>query len=1139
MVMMHISVRQQLSLLLILTACVGLGILAIATWVVNHDFVLNVASNRLATSASLKAAQLAFNLELMQTAAFFVATRAIIQNALTEYNNGTADASTFQAAQRDLAVTLGNSANAIILQAEIFSRNISGPAGTSSLLNVTGSFSDDIQLPWLASDGSRVHLGDADGGYPPALYPNLTITNIPNENASLRYEASYNGFTLNSERALVLGPMVVSSNFSLVSLTIPITNDLDTTDILGWVTVVCDARLLQIVIQDQTGIGDTGQTLLVGPVNSTNQYPPGVLGTDLAADTDVRFAFPIHQSASSRHPHHVYGSPNQPFLASKYPAVEEAMELDARAPQDYGSLVRTHNEENKAVSVGYSFVPTNLVDWVVVVEQARSEVWEPINRLRDIILACLFSVMGLFLIISFPIAHMAVLPIMRLKRATEESTDPYHRRTSSSETSCGRLADEKEATSLASGRAGLSDTIAQWRQRKWKWHVADHVEEPTEDEKRFRIPGKVKERKHWVRDEVTDLITTFNAMSDELLVQYTGLEEKVRQRTMELEQSKKAAEAANESKTLFVANVSHELKTPLNGILGMCAVCLEEDDPKKLKRSLTIIYKSGDLLLRTLQDLLTFSQNQMGHQVITLEEKEFVLGDLETQVLAIFGQTAIDRQIDLKVRFEDPSGDTLGMYSRLRDITLWGDIHRILQVLINLTSNSLKFTPPNGSVTVVMRCLSEMPQRHSSLGLARSTSKVQTNRNSVKAGSINSGTANFINPHEGTGVHEKCIAPPGRDLLLEIDVHDTGPGIPDDMQGRIFEPFVQADAGLSRKHSGTGLGLSICSQLASLMKGSIGLKSKLGDGSTFTLKLPLRHVAAARSCSASSSQDCVTPSSRRTSLAVIEDEHLPISNGKPGAPLAVVTGLQKADSTDSTGTCPTAIPKLTDTPLRQAVKNASKEARTKKHAQQDFSHIRVLVAEDNKVNQEVIMRMLKLEKIHDVTIAEDGQIAFDLVKTKSAPERLETAAATEGTDDAPTPPPPFDLILMDIQMPNMDGLTSTRLIRKFGYKQPIVALTAFAEQSNIDECYGSGMDYFLAKPVRRPQLKKVLTDYCPPSPSSSSPSKTDSAMNGEVQASESAHGAEEKNEDGPPNGTANHSSDTTSSTPPSNLDGSS
>jgi len=136
----------------------------------------------------------------------------------------------------------------------------------------------------------------------------------------------------------------------------------------------------------------------------------------------------------------------------------------------------------------------------------------------------------------------------------------------------------------------------------------------------FKIPGKVVDGPHFVKDELTDLTAKFNEMTEELLHQYTSLEEKVQHRTQELEISKKAAEAANESKTLFIANISHELKTPLNGILGMCAVCMGEEDMSKIKHSLQIVYKSGDLLLNLLNDLLTFSKNQIGQQ-LSLEQR--------------------------------------------------------------------------------------------------------------------------------------------------------------------------------------------------------------------------------------------------------------------------------------------------------------------------------------------------------------------------------------------------------------------------------------------------------------------------------------------------------------------------------------
>jgi len=148
-------------------------------------------------------------------------------------------------------------------------------------------------------------------------------------------------------------------------------------------------------------------------------------------------------------------------------------------------------------------------------------------------------------------------------------------------------------------------------------------------------------------------------MSDELILQYQGLEEKVAERKHELEISKKAAEAANESKTLFIANISHELKTPLNGILGMCAVCMGEDDLPRIKRSLQVVYKSGDLLLHLLNDLLTFSKNQIGQQ-LSLEEKEFRLADIKTQILTIFMKQVQEKNINFGVRFisTDVEGDS-------------------------------------------------------------------------------------------------------------------------------------------------------------------------------------------------------------------------------------------------------------------------------------------------------------------------------------------------------------------------------------------------------------------------------------------------------------------------------------------------
>jgi osomolarity two-component system sensor histidine kinase SLN1 len=139
-------------------------------------------------------------------------------------------------------------------------------------------------------------------------------------------------------------------------------------------------------------------------------------------------------------------------------------------------------------------------------------------------------------------------------------------------------------------------------------------------------------------------------MADHLLESYTGLEQKVAERTAQLEDSKKAAEAANESKTLFIANISHELKTPLNGVLGMCSVMMSEENMANIQRGLKIVHKSGDLLLNLLNDLLLFSKNQIGQQ-LSLEEKEFRLNDIKTQIKTLFTTQVTEGNIHFSVTF--------------------------------------------------------------------------------------------------------------------------------------------------------------------------------------------------------------------------------------------------------------------------------------------------------------------------------------------------------------------------------------------------------------------------------------------------------------------------------------------------------
>ncbi|TLD04598.1 hypothetical protein E2P81_ATG10367 [Venturia nashicola] len=1109
---MRIAIREQLALLILVSALIGLAVISVATWVTNHSFVLGVRSSRLSLTASLKAAQLASNLDIMQTSVGFIASRVLIQSALQRYGqqSNNTDANWVRArSDMGSAVSGGGSiGQALLLQSKVFPKNDTGLNGPYSVLNTTTStWNHTLQLPLRNEDGSPVFLGDEGLGYPPALYPNLTY-----------YSGTYNA-TFNDARArtngvnltyasppLLLGPWQVNDTFSLVSLTMPIINNTSAADVLGWLTVVMDARLITQVMMSNEGLGETGQTIIVGPADSANLFSAEALGTNPSTVPEVQYVLSPKSNNTNRHSKERGDLADKAFSASEYPAIQQALKRDPNAEDTSASLISTRNEHGDAVSVGYAIPRVDLVNWVVLVEQAKSEVWEPIDHLRDVLIACVFATAGFLALLAWPLAHFAVMPIRRLREATTKSIEPPNSNPSRSSFESFGSASPHDGPDDGDNVDAIHEEVA--RKEGWnmisRWRTRHGGREHRNRERKkhqFRIPGKVKERKSWVRDELSDLTETFNEMSDELMMQYEKLEERVQQRTAELELSKKAAEAANESKTLFIANISHELKTPLNGILGMCAVCMQEDDPQRLKRSLGIIYKSGDLLLNLLTDLLTFSKNQVGHQ-ITLDEKEFRLRDISAQVLAIFDKQATEGQINFKVEFQGvpdangksddsamPEASDFGPAGtgRIKDMVLWGDVHRILQVVINLVSNSLKFTPVGGSVVLKIRCLPELPDVGSRRSSMQSrNSKKSRQRSSKHQGSEATLTTGRPDPSSGPlkdrpfaqFIERAPTPPPGKYLSFEFEVQDSGPGIPENMQQQIFEPFVQADLGLSKKYGGTGLGLSICQQLAGLMRGGMRVRSAVGEGSTFTMKIPLRLTQSRADSNASSHIDLHELGRR---VATMDDggDHTParhsrhvaednMADGKGHAqePSGTATPTRTADSKprlvglsqpffaasqplESPGSQPAAIEQITAQATDQTGLSSGR--------------IRVLVAEDNKTNQEVVLRMLKLEEIYDVTVARDGQEALDLVK-----ESMHGSAE------------PFNLVLMDVQMPTMDGLQSTRLIREIGYRAPIVALTAFSEESNIRDCLDSGMNFFLSKPIRRPQLRKVLKEYCAP-----------------------------------------------------------
>lgn len=610
-------------------------------------------------------------------------------------------------------------------------------------------------------------------------------------------------------------------------------------------------------------------------------------------------------------------------------------------------------------AVGFAPVTSISQVWAVLIFQAHSVMYGPIRTLRDILLASVFAIGFGVCLSTFLLSGWVVKPITRLQAATEQSTN----HSSHEQDNSGKFRKFFSFFKLRSKENSDAQLIIS---NKFSASGSE-----------FRIPEKVITRKY-IKDELTELTETFNDMTSELRKQYAILEERVVQRTKEIKSAKVLAETANEAKSLFIANITHELRTPLNGILGMAAVSMEEKNPQNIRDALKVIFKSGELLLRLLTDLLSFSKSQVDN--MQLEPKGFSISEVTTQLHAIFDEQS--RSSNIRFSIEVVS-------SCLHNVELMGDINRILQVVMNLVSNSLKFTPANGVVAVTISA-----SEHT-LDIAEKVDSV-----------VESSNTDFpLKKDNG----EKY-----RSILLNIVVQDSGPGIAPNLQSRVFEPFVQGDLELSEKRGGVGLGLSICRQLATIMNGEVSLVSELGNGCKFTFKVPLEVIGV----------------------------HDSIQSVPPASIVS----------------CDVELPSQEQTEMKKPIKRHLDTVQLKsKPESNSFNDLSVLIAEDNRVNQEVLLRMLKLEGLSTVRVAKDGLEAVNAVKE----------AQSNGSR--------FDIIFMDIQMPNLDGKQATEVIRKdLNYSGTIIAVSAFTDNSNIDDCLAVGMDHFLAKPLRRPQLHSLL-----------------------------------------------------------------